>query len=128
MRETIVTACDLAKTYRVYARPLDRVLEALLRRPRHRPFHALQGLDFTVAKGEGLGIVGENGAGKSTLLKILAGAVEIDGGARTVGTNVSCQYFAQHQLEALNPYNTVLKEIQSLLHLRVKTYKNKIVH
>jgi ABC-type multidrug transport system ATPase subunit len=33
----------------------------------------LQGVDFEVAPGSLVGIVGENGAGKSTLLKILAG-------------------------------------------------------
>ena len=73
MSDTAVAVRDLRKTYKVYARPLDRLLEGILRRPRHTPFHALQGVDFELPRGEGFGIIGENGAGKSTLLKILAG-------------------------------------------------------
>jgi lipopolysaccharide transport system ATP-binding protein len=73
MSGTAVTVRNLAKTYRVYARPVDRLLEGILRRRRHTPFHALQDINFQLPRGEGLGIIGENGAGKSTLLKILAG-------------------------------------------------------
>ena len=35
-------------------------------------FMALNGIDFTVYKGEALGIIGGNGAGKSTMLKLLS--------------------------------------------------------
>ncbi len=41
---------------------------------------ALTDVDFSVARGEALGIIGPNGAGKSTALKILAGIVQPDSG------------------------------------------------
>ena len=45
----------------------------------------LDGVDFTVAASEAVGIVGPNGAGKSTLLNALAGSIGLSAGRVQVG-------------------------------------------
>ncbi len=75
MAELVIQGHDLGKCYKLYARPLDRVREALslTRSTYHQDFWALREVSFAVQPGESWGIVGENGAGKSTLLKLVAG-------------------------------------------------------
>jgi lipopolysaccharide transport system ATP-binding protein len=75
-----VRAERVSKIYRVYDSAGDRLRELVLRRPRHREFHALRDVSFTLPKGRALGLIGENGAGKSTLLKIVAGTTQASSG------------------------------------------------
>jgi branched-chain amino acid transport system ATP-binding protein len=46
--------------------------------------HILQGIDFSVARGETIGLMGRNGMGKSTLLKSMMGLVKPSSGTVTV--------------------------------------------
>ncbi|HJQ97432.1 MAG TPA: ABC-F family ATP-binding cassette domain-containing protein, partial [Candidatus Polarisedimenticolaceae bacterium] len=70
------------------------------------------GLDLRLRRGDRLALVGPNGAGKSTLLKLLSGRLTPDAGSLTVGHNVVLQSYAQHQLEALDPKDTVLESLE----------------
>ncbi len=72
------------------------------------------GLSLSLERGQKIGLVGPNGAGKSTLLKLLAGVEQVTGGAllRTEGTSVS--YFAQHQIEELDPELSIIDTIYAV--------------
>ncbi|HET9794772.1 MAG TPA: ABC transporter ATP-binding protein [Thermoanaerobaculia bacterium] len=68
-----VVAENLGKTYRLYRRPADRLVELVTGSSRHVDFQALENVSFELPRGASLGLIGENGAGKSTLLKLVAG-------------------------------------------------------
>ncbi|MBR3317617.1 MAG: ABC-F family ATP-binding cassette domain-containing protein [Atopobiaceae bacterium] len=76
--------------------------------------HVYDGVDLTFYRGDHIALVGPNGAGKSTLLKLIAGVLKADRGRVEYGKSVTSAYYAQHQLEALNPANTVIGEMDSV--------------
>ena len=51
----------------------DYILKSITRQMKFDEFWALKDINFTLEKGERIGILGTNGAGKSTLLKEIAG-------------------------------------------------------
>ncbi len=68
-------------------------------------------LNFSLHRGDALGIIGGNGTGKTTLVKTILGNVrEIDGKIHW-GTKVNIGYYSQN-LEGLEPRNEVVQELR----------------
>lgn len=71
----------------------------------------LKQVKLQLAPGARIGVLGPNGAGKSTLIKTLAGNLPLLTGELKTGEHLAIGYFAQHQLDSLDP------EASPLLHL-----------
>ena len=106
--------------------PVSRgVVGTLLSRP-HRYVHAVDGVSFSVARGEILGLVGESGSGKTTTALNVLGLVEpTEGEILFNGQSVSSlvhsrerlrlrrqmQIIFQDPYESLNPRQTVFETV-----------------
>jgi lipopolysaccharide transport system ATP-binding protein len=94
--QPIVIKLDAAsKTFQLHQSPWSRVAAALSRslgrgfikpRSEHR---AVDGVSFTVRKGETVGLLGVNGAGKSTLLQLITGTLTPTSGTVSVDGRIS---------------------------------------
>ena len=58
----------------------EPLIEARALTKRYGDFVAVDGIDFTVDRGETFGFLGPNGAGKTTTLRMLYGFLTPDGG------------------------------------------------
>ncbi len=140
----------VAKQYRIYDQPSDRLKESLTRGrwKWHREFWALKGLSFEIERGTTTGIVGPNGSGKSTLLQIItgtldptAGVVWVEGriaallelgagfnpeftGIENVFMNSALLGFSRAETEARLPEIERFAEIGDFIHQPVKTYSS----
>jgi len=82
----IIQVTQLKKAYKCYPSPWARLKEWLPfnRKQYHDLKWVLNDINFTVEKGESIGIIGLNGAGKSTLLKIITGTTNATSGTAIV--------------------------------------------
>jgi ATP-binding cassette, subfamily F, member 3 len=74
----------------------------------------LRQVRFTLRAGSRIGLLGRNGAGKSTLMKLLAGELAAQGGTRVEGKGLATGYFAQRQLDRLQPEESALSHLLRL--------------
>jgi ATP-binding cassette subfamily F protein 3 len=91
---TVVEVRDLAKNY--------------------GPKQVLQGVNFTIDRGDRIALVGVNGAGKSTLIRMLSGSEGPSSGTFKLGHNVTAEYFAQDQYKVLDPNARMLDDISGI--------------
>jgi ATP-binding cassette subfamily F protein 3 len=68
-------------------------------------------INFTLRRGECLGIIGPNGSGKTTFLKTILGKLEPLAGEVRWGTKVQVGYYAQ-QLDDLDNRNEIIMELR----------------
>jgi ABC-2 type transport system ATP-binding protein len=74
---------------RRHLRLREFMFHGLRRMPHHGTFWPLRHVDFDIAPGEAVGVVGRNGTGKSTLLKLIAGVLVPDEGRVSLGGKVA---------------------------------------
>jgi ATP-binding cassette subfamily F protein 3 len=71
----------------------------------------LEGVNFTIERGDRVALVGHNGAGKSTLIRLLTGVEAPTTGTVQLGHNAIPEYFAQDQYKVLDPTARMLDDI-----------------
>ncbi len=117
-RMEIIEAAHVDSPFRFAFRKPERLPNPLLVLDRAAAGYAghrvIDNVRLTLLPGQRLGLLGHNGAGKSTLIKLLAGEISTLGGERTGSDGLKIGYFAQHQLEQLDPEASALLHLQRL--------------
>ncbi len=62
---------NVTKIYKLYRNDRARFLSLFSKKIRYKENRAIDGISFTINKGEGVAFFGRNGAGKSTILKMI---------------------------------------------------------
>ena len=120
-KEPIIEVRDLTKYF-----PLEKnFLSSLFGRQEPRYLKAVDGISFSISRGEILGLAGESGCGKTTTAKILVGLyLPTKGKILFEGKDITewmsedrkkwaltAQYIFQNPYESLNPRQTVLDAV-----------------
>ena len=82
----------------------------------YEPGHpVLSGLSLRIDNDDRIALLGANGNGKSTLVKLLAGRLAPEQGTVTRAATLKVGYFAQHQLDELEPELSPYDHVRRLL-------------
>ncbi|MFZ5940933.1 MAG: ABC-F family ATP-binding cassette domain-containing protein [Bacteroidota bacterium] len=82
-------------------------------------FTLFNGINFQVAGGDRIGLVGRNGAGKTTILRLIAGLQDPDEGKVVIGSDTTVGYLPQQMKHAPGKslYEEALKAFSKILEL-----------
>jgi len=111
--EDRVVPFKFPKPEKPLASPLLRLEEAAVGYEADRP--VLRGLNLRIDNDDRIALLGQNGNGKSTFAKLLAGRLEPLCGSVFGSKRVDVGYFAQHQLDELDPPKTPYDYIVQLM-------------
>ncbi len=75
----------------------------------------LRDMTLRIDKDDRIGLLGANGNGKSTFAKLISGRLDARDGVRRSSKKMEIGYFAQHQLDELNPAGTPYSHIAALM-------------
>ncbi len=87
----------------------------------------LDNIDFLIARGEKIAIVGQNGQGKSTLIKIIVDELQATSGVLTPGHMVRIGYFGQTHADDLDKEKTIFETIDEVAVGEVRTRVRNIL-
>ena len=77
-------------------------------------------IDLTLADDDRIGLLGPNGNGKSTFAKLIAGRLEPMAGKMTRANKLQVGYFAQHQIDELEPGGSVYDHVAERMRGRAR--------
>jgi ATP-binding cassette subfamily F protein 3 len=75
----------------------------------------LSRLSLNVSNDDRIGLLGSNGNGKSTFAKLVGGRLDVMGGTMRRSSKLSVGFFAQHQIDDLDPKGTPYSHVAPLM-------------
>ncbi|MFM9943465.1 MAG: ABC-F family ATP-binding cassette domain-containing protein [Hyphomicrobiaceae bacterium] len=111
--EERIVPFDLPNPPKMLASPIIRLEGAAVGYAENQPI--LQRLDLRIDQDDRIALLGQNGNGKSTFAKLIAGRLAPIAGNKWTSAKLEVGYFAQHQLDDLNPLRTPYDQIAALM-------------
>ncbi len=108
-----IPAIDLPSPERSLSPPIIRFNDVTLGYEAGKPI--LKGLDQRIDPDDRIGLLGKNGEGKSTFAKAIMGTLDPQSGYIKRHKKLIIGYFAQHEIDALNPNESAYDHIKTLM-------------